>query len=305
MELPYPDDVNEWDWETIRSLEGASESQYLEFKSSISAGEDDDRSEWRSKIEKEIVAFANASGGVLVFGVDDEGNASPFELPEHEVKQAVTRFIQNSKPQPEIQIPDPIEIPSEGTDRIVLPVKIEEAARKPILTHDSAIYIRLNDRKSPMSREQMESMFVAEDRRQQEVRQLEMEAQRFENILEEDSERFEYLGLPKPPNFSPLNLESLKKTLQNNTTLYGGYDLEDEISEVFRCIRSIETLEVQFGREASGYADHRWDSKQSHWQARRRHLRGDLADLHHALRRLSEEADLEVEFLEELPFSVR
>ncbi len=52
MELPYPNDVSEWDWGTIQSLERASESQYLEFKQSISAGEGDDESEWRNKIEK-------------------------------------------------------------------------------------------------------------------------------------------------------------------------------------------------------------------------------------------------------------
>jgi len=54
MELPYPNDVSEWDWGTIQSLERASESQYLEFKQSISAGEGDDESEWRNKIEKEL-----------------------------------------------------------------------------------------------------------------------------------------------------------------------------------------------------------------------------------------------------------
>jgi len=305
MELPYPNDVSEWDWGTIQSLERASESQYLEFKQSISAGEGDDESEWRNKIEKEIVAFANASGGILVFGVDDEGNASPFELPEHELKQAVTRFIQNSKPLPEITIPDPIETPSEGTNRVILPIKIEEAVRKPILTRDSAIYIRLNDRKEPMSREQMESMFVAEDRRQQEIRQLEMEIQRFVKTLEEDSVYFEYLSEPNPPNFAPLNLESLKEALQQNTALYGKDDLEDKISEVFRSIRSIETLEVRFGREANGYTNSRWETKEQHWKARRRHLRGDLGDLHFALKQLAEEADLDVDFLDELPFSIR
>jgi len=305
MDLPYPEDVNDWDWETIQTLEGNSESQYLEFKQSIFTGEGGNESRWRNKIEREIVAFANASGGILVFGVNDEGNASPFERPDHEIKQAVTRFIQNTKPLPEIAIPDPIETPSEGTSRVILPIRIEEAVRKPILTHDSSIYIRLNDRKEPMSREQMESMFVAEDRRQQEVRQLEMEIQRFENILEEDSTQFEHLGMPKPPNFSLLNLDSLKSTLQNNTALYGEYDVKTEISEVFRYIRSIDMLEVRFGREASNYVDHGWDTKQSHWQARRRHLRGDLSDLHYALNRLAEEADLDVEFLDEVPFSAR
>ena len=303
MELPYPHDVNEWDWETVESLDGASESQYLEFKQSISAAEDDDESKWRNKIEKEIIAFANASGGILVFGVDDEGSASPFERPKHEIKQAVTRFIQNSKPLPEITIPEPIEVPAEETDRVVLPVRIGEAVRKPILTHDSAVYTRLNDREDPMSREQMESMFVAEDRRQQEIRQLEMEAQRFENILDEERDKFDYIHGSNPPNFVPLNMDSLKNALQNNTALYGKSDLGDEISEVFRAIRSIETLEANFRRETSGDAHFHWESREQHWEDRRRDLRHHLRVLHRALEQLAEEADLDVEFLGTLPFS--
>ncbi|MFB6234077.1 MAG: ATP-binding protein [Halopenitus sp.] len=305
MDLPHPTNVTEWDWETVQSLEAASESQYLEFKQSIEADNDQNSTEWRNSIEKEILAFANSTGGILVFGVDDNGNPSPFEPPEHEIKQAVTRFIENAKPRPEVVIPEPIGVPNEETNRIVLPIYIEEATRKPLLTHDSAVYMRLNDRKDPMSREQMESMFVVEDRRQQEIRQLEMQIERFGNIVTEDSGYFDRRTETRPPNFAPLNLESLKDALQENTALYGNEDLEEHIAEVFRCIRAIENLEVKFGREASGYAGHRWDSKQDHWKARRRHLRGDLYDLHFALKRLAEEAKLEIDFPDSPSFDSR
>lgn len=306
MESPYPNDVNEWDWDTVQSLTPEAESQYLEFKQSIVASDDDGKAKWRDKIEREIIAFANASGGILVFGVDDDGNAAPFERPEHELKQAVTRFIQNAKPLPKVIIPEaPIEAPSDGTDRVILPIRIEEAVRKPVLTHDSAVYIRLNDRKEPMSREQMESMFVAEDRRQQEIRQLEMEIQRFEDILDQDPESFCRLEEPMPPRFTPLNLESLKNALQNNAALYGDADLQEDISDVLRGIRAIERLDAGFKSEAEGYVDIPFDSKEDHWNVRRQDLRNELAGLHRALEVLALKSNLDVDFLPEFPYKTR
>jgi predicted HTH transcriptional regulator len=223
MDFPFTTEVDAWTWDTVTSLSGHDENQHLEYKTTINPPDDSDsgETEWNRKLEREITAFANATGGIIIFGVDDDGNPSPFEPPSHEVKQSVIRFIQNTRPLVDADIPAQIEVPSDDTDRIILPVRIYEADRKPVLTGDAAVYRRINDRKEPMSREQMESLFVEHDRRQQAIRQLEMEINRFEDIYNGEENRFSMHG-ESPPNYHLLNIESLKQVFRENTHLVVG-----------------------------------------------------------------------------------
>jgi hypothetical protein len=299
MDFPFTTEVDAWVWDTVTSLSGHDENQHLEYKATISPPDDlvSDETEWKRKIEREITAFANANGGIIVFGVDDGGNPSPFERPSHEIKQSVTRFIQNTRPLVDVDIPDPIEVPSDDTDRIILPVRIYEADRKPVLTGDAAVYRRINDRKEPMSREQMESLFVEHDRRQQAIRQLEMEINRFDDIYNGRENRFSMHG-KSPPNFHLLNVESLKQVLRENTHLYADEDIQQAVDRVFRALRKIEDQEVYFGRAMNGYAPKHVDSNERFYKEQRRNLNKKLGRLQRELENIAEEADLQVNIVD-------
>lgn len=297
MDLAFPLDVGEWSWDTVESLSNVPESRYIEFKSDLHARDSESRDEWQTDLEREIVAFANASGGVIVFGVNDEGGPSPFEPPEHEVTQSVTRLIQNATPHPDLDISAPINHP-DHEDRIVLAVRVHEATRKPVLTHDSAVYVRINDRKEPISREQMESMFIDQDRRQQALRQLEMEIDRFHNAVNPPGMRIEKTGRG-PPNYHLVNTESLKEVLRQNDHLYSDPELREMISRVFMELRGIDHRERQFGRAASGYLENLFSSEEEFYDEERSELKRRVDRLEGALERLAEAADLEVELLED------
>lgn len=298
MELPYPEDVGEWTWETVVSLPD-QESQYLEYKRTIYPRGDSEaeKDEWRRTMEQEFAAFANASGGILVFGVDDNGSPRPFEPPEHELKQSITQFYQNIQPLPDVEIPNPIEAPS-NDERYVLPIRVREATRQPVKTSDSAIYVRLNDRKEPMSYEQIEALFVEHDRRQQAVRQLEMEIDQFYDTYHGQDQRFS-ARTPSPPNYHLLNIQSLKEVLRENTHLYSDEDKQETISKVFTDLRNVEDDEVYFGRTMSGYLPVHEESNEQYFRKKRDDLNRKLDSLEYSLKELAEVADLDVKLLDE------
>lgn len=295
MKLPFPQEVEKWTWETLASLQGENEGQYLEFKSTLHAPEGEQAEDWQKDLEREITAFANANGGLIIFGVRD-GDAKPvlFEKPEHEIHQSVTRLIQNTTPIPDVDISEPLNPPTDDTDRIALIVKVHEAPRKPVLTSDSAIYIRINDRKEPMSREQIESLFIDRNRRQQAIRQLEMEIDRYHNIIH-GSERPIRVHGASPPDFHLLNTGSLKEVLRENTHLYAKQDVREHINNIFADIRWIEDREVFVGRVLSGYQDTHYSSKEHFHKEERRELKERAERLERNLAKLASETNLDVE----------
>lgn len=297
MDLAFPLDVSEWEWDTVESLTNISESQYIEYKSDLHSREPGSRDKWQADLEREITAFANTTGGVIVFGVSDEGEPSPFEPPEHEVRQSVTRLVQNTTPLVDLDISDPIHHP-EYDERIVLVVRVQEATRKPVLTHDSTIYTRINDRKEPMSREQMEHMFIDQDRRQQSLRQLEMEIDRFHDAVNPPGMRIEKKG-HDPPNYHLVNIESLKEVLRQNVHLYSDPDLRDIISRIFMELRGIDHRERYFGRVASGYMESGFSSKEEFYGHERSELKTRVERLEGELRKLAEAVELDVALLED------
>lgn len=173
MELPLPEDVTEWSWEAVERLSAFEENLYLEYKSRLSpdgecdcdCGTDHEVEDWSRTVEREIVAFANAHGGFVPFGIDDDGEPRTCERPDHEPKQSVARFYQHTVPTVDVGISEVIEHP-DNEERICLVARVFEADRKPVLTRESGVYRRITDRKEPMSREQMESLFVRHKRRQ-------------------------------------------------------------------------------------------------------------------------------------------
>lgn len=298
---PFPSDVSEWTWDTIESLaeSGQSENLYLEYKRHLRYPEENtekSETEWKRNVEREFTAFANASGGVIVFGMTDEGEPAPFEPQEHEISRTVSQLIQNTTPLVETDVSSPLRVPSDGTDRIALAVRVYEAARKPVATSDSAYYARINDQKQPMNREQIESLFIEADRRQQGIRQLEMEIDRFYDTINDIDSNFAAHG-ESPPNFHLLNVESMKEVLRENTHLYSDKELGKIISRVFAKLRKIEDSEVYVGRALNGYAPKHTDSDEAFNRRERQKLDDLIRRLETDLEDLSEKANLKVKML--------
>jgi hypothetical protein len=247
---PFPSDVGEWSWETIERLKHNEilESAYLEYKQYITYPDDENitpsEQEWRHNIEREFTAFANSTGGILVFGMDDDAQPRGVEPPEHEVSLTVFQFIKDTTPELNIQTSDPIKIPSEDTDRILIAVRVFEAERKPVKTSDSSYYVRIADHKDPMTREQLQSMFVEEDRRQQVIRQLELEISRFINSFDE-----QVAEVPTPGELLPLEAvdeQSLREVFRRNTHLFSDEDVQDTAVEVMRILDEISVTKRTF-----------------------------------------------------------
>jgi hypothetical protein len=295
---PFPSDVSEWTWDTIESLaeSGQPENLYLEYKRHLQYPEADtekSETEWKRNVEREFTAFANASGGIIVFGMTDDGEPAPFEPPKHEVSRTVSQLIQNTAPLVETDVSSSLRVPSDGTDRIALAVRVYEATRKPIATSDSAYYARINKQKQPMNREQIESLFVEADRRQQALRQLEMEIDRFYDVIDQEDSKFNVTG-KSPPPYHLLNIQSLKEVLRENTYLYSEQKISNNISNIFAQLREIENREVYFGRAMRGYAPKRCETNEEFYKKERKKLRAYIDRLKSELTELAKAADLNV-----------
>ena len=295
---PFPADVSEWTWDTLESLVESrqSENLYLEYKRHLRYPKKDTKkseTEWKRNVEREFTAFANASGGIIVFGMTDDGEPAPFEPPEHEVSRTVSQLIQKTTPLVETDVSSPLQHPSDETERIALAVRVYEAPRKPVGTSDSAYYARINDQKQPMNREQIESLFIEADRRQQAVRQLEMEIDRFYDIINKEDSRFKVHG-EAPPNYHLLNIESLKEVLRENTHLFSDEDVSEAVSTVFAELRGIEDREVYLGRAMGGYTPKYVDNNEGFYENERKELKDRISRLESGLERLVNRADLQV-----------
>ncbi len=77
----------------VRSLLLREEGQFLEFKSLWDQSGDQrrvlDRRQVRDEIAEQVAAFANADGGILLLGVEDDGSANGHGYPE----EAIVEFL--------------------------------------------------------------------------------------------------------------------------------------------------------------------------------------------------------------------
>jgi predicted HTH transcriptional regulator len=124
------------------------ESFTLEFKRRISSPE---------KIARTIISFANTKGGIILFGVDDDGSVVGVESEKSELEliEIAGRDFIDPQIHPEIDI-----VPFSGRDVIVC--HVPESSSKPhyfLGQHDQSngdetrVYIRVNDNTMMASRE--------------------------------------------------------------------------------------------------------------------------------------------------------
>lgn len=126
----------------------SGEGLHVEFKQKFSGEE---------KIAKEMIAFANTKGGVIIFGIRDNGKILGVESEKGEaalIKEAAEKYC-------EPPINYKIEF-FEVDDKEVVTCKIEESKIKPhriqdyeneLLVNKALVYVRVNDKSVPASKE--------------------------------------------------------------------------------------------------------------------------------------------------------
>ena len=117
----------------LRELISGGESSTVEFKRKFTSGD---------KIARELIAFANTSGGYLLIGVDDDGKIVGVDSEKHELE--LVAIAANL-------IEPPIDITSEIVEiewKDVLVIRVPNSAHKPHRLRSESEDERLHDRKA-------------------------------------------------------------------------------------------------------------------------------------------------------------
>lgn len=131
----------------LKTLISEGENFKIEFKRQFSSVE---------KIAKELIAFANTKGGMILFGVDDDGTI--YGVPSEKSEIDLIREAARDFCEPSI---DPIVQVIELNRKDVVVAIVEESRTKPhrlqdyrdVLSRDAKVYIRINDKSVIASRE--------------------------------------------------------------------------------------------------------------------------------------------------------
>lgn len=125
-----------------------AESQYFDRKS---ARKDD------KEIGKHISAFANAGGGKLVIGIEDDGEISGFRRNgARDIENFERAALTTCSPSPIVHRSRVAVVNSSGEDDAILVLDIEASANRVVSrTSDDEVFLRQNDRSVRLNREQV------------------------------------------------------------------------------------------------------------------------------------------------------
>ena len=126
----------------LKKLVSQGEGATLEFKRKAS---------YPDKLVREMIAFANAQGGILLVGVSDDGALSGLKHPEGE-SHVIQQSLRKCKPAlPVVESLIPI-----GDGKFIIQYHVPESGNKPHYFVDGEkkeAYIRVNDQSIRASRE--------------------------------------------------------------------------------------------------------------------------------------------------------
>ncbi|MDV3309114.1 MAG: ATP-binding protein [Cyclobacteriaceae bacterium] len=163
----------------LRQLVAHGEGQHLEFKRKATFPE---------KIVREMVAFANTGGGIVLIGVDDDGTISGLRHPEDEA-YVIQQALALCRPALDVR-EDAISL---GNGRCVLRYDIAESTRKPhVLLRDGIkeAFVRVGHESIRASREVREIV-----RRAQRKRNIQFHYGEHEKILMQYLDTHEFITL--------------------------------------------------------------------------------------------------------------
>ncbi len=201
----------------ISKLHELGEGQFIEFKESF-----------EKAIQKEIVAFANASGGVIYLGITDAGIIKGIEI-TNRLKSQIQDIAYNCDPSILISI---IQIES------VLAVEVAEGKNKPY-SCSFGFYMRMGANSQKMTRNEILALAIKTGK----VRFDEQVCSNF-NWKDFDNERFEYYlklagisnNLPKKEILSNLRVLGTDGLTNAGILYFAKEPYKYIISSKIRCI---------------------------------------------------------------------
>ncbi len=144
--------------------EGVKEGFNLEYKR-----------DFMKDLHKEICAFANTWGGVVLVGIDEDTEGKPV-LPidgisfQKGLDVRVTNIIINNIHPPVFAGKQVIKFKKDNDDRAVIVIEVPESNMAPhSVDHGRSIYIRTDDRKTPIKRASVEEIEWLLERRKKSI----------------------------------------------------------------------------------------------------------------------------------------
>ena len=141
-------DPSSWNINIIQDLidNKVKESINLEYKSCPALSKDRDP---KMEVSKDVTAFANSEGGIIIYGVIDDKHL-PIEIDEGYDPKIITKerleqiIMDNIKPKIEGIIINQIEIGGKHDARVVYVVSIPKSERAPHQASNKKFYVRRN-----------------------------------------------------------------------------------------------------------------------------------------------------------------
>lgn len=153
----------EWDKDDLQSLidNKVEESLYVEYKRQLNLDKPRDRKE----IAKDVSAFANASGGIIIYGIEEEGTDDSPPIPtslnpinEPELEKLEDILLSSTAPRMEFTI-HPIRV--DGGYCVVLEIPPSYSGPHMVtLGADNRYYKRRNYQAFPMSEEEIRTAYL-------------------------------------------------------------------------------------------------------------------------------------------------
>jgi ATP-dependent DNA helicase RecG len=136
--------------ETLELIERISkgEDSYTQFKVQAVSSKD---------LAKEFVAFANAQGGILIFGVADDGEVKGLDINEIEKISQLIGNVANDLVKPPIH---PLTQNISIDDKTLIITYIENGISKPYATSSGDYYIKSSSDKKKISQEELRRLFA-------------------------------------------------------------------------------------------------------------------------------------------------
>jgi hypothetical protein len=147
--------VSEWNEAYLLELisVGEQESITLDYKRSAALAKDDTK---KNDLSKDVSAFANSAGGVLVYGMKEDQHV-PIDIDEGIDRNVITKewleSVIKSRISAEVDnvIIKQIALPSRGQDKVAYAIQISAAtSRAPHQAYDHRYYKRFNFESTPM-----------------------------------------------------------------------------------------------------------------------------------------------------------
>ncbi len=127
-----------------------SEDSYTQFKREIIPAKD---------LAKEMVAFSNSEGGIIIFGIDDKDN-SIVGIKKNDIDRIAQLIgnVANENIKPPIY---PITITNniEINDKKICVINIEKGTCKPYMTSSGEFYVKSSSDKKKVSPEELKRLF--------------------------------------------------------------------------------------------------------------------------------------------------